>query len=168
MRKVSASKNNIEYLPTAKLKMGFMKFCQKLGNYMDGSSDSGVNASSPDLNDIVDAYDIHWLQKLLEYQSYDRKGYFINNNSHGFVFECSPIVGIRKNTVASLSSLFQGILPVDSNLQFMLVADHRVGDVLQHWRNGVATDKELLQKLADHRLEHYKKNILKNHNRIFK
>ena len=158
----------MEYLPTTKAKLLYYELLNKFTALTGGIADLGEDVSQPCMDDVVESYGVNWLQNLLDYQSYSRDGYFKNTNSAGLLFECYPLVGVGSNTVDTIVSLFQDILPVGSNFQCLLVADHRVDDFLRNWQRGVIANKDVFHKLAKYRVEHYLNNVISNNTRNFR
>jgi len=150
----------MDLLPVAKIKRGFRRIASSVMGSLGEETDFGVDVDTPSSGDVLKTYDVHWLQSLLDYDSYSPKGYFRNKDSCSFVFECATLVGADDNCVTNLVALFQDVLPVGSNLQCLLIADHRIDGFLSHWQSQITTTNPMLQKLGAHRRQSFIDNTL--------
>lgn len=91
----------------------------------------------------------------LSYRYFDEEqGLFLNDgNIAGFMLEISPIVGVDDSLHKNLSHFFNDELPENSYLQFLLVANHDVEDVLCHWQEMRNNSDPLLEKITKRRAQ---------------
>lgn len=130
-------------------------FGQKIAGALNERTDYGVSEDSPFLAQINQYFEHFPLSSLLPYRSYDEaKGLFYNENSTGFVFETSSMVGCDEERQREISGLFQTMLPEGSFIQFTLWADPRIGGVLKYWEAARLRQGGVLAKLASRRVEH--------------
>ena len=73
------------------------------------------------------------LRKYLIYRYYDEdKQIFINDNNYlGFILEMAPLVGIEEITEKNLEFLFNMDMPYGMSINFLLLADHDINNVLK-------------------------------------
>jgi conjugal transfer ATP-binding protein TraC len=130
-------------------------FGQKIAGALNERTDYGVAEDSPFLAQMNQYFEHFPLSSLLPYRSYDEaKGLFYNENSTGFVFETSSMVGCDEERQREISGLFQTMLPEGSFIQFTLWADPRIGGVLKYWEAARLRQGGVLAKLASRRVEH--------------
>lgn len=117
-----------------------------------GEGDLGVPASS-DFEALLETYGQQFsMSDLFLYDSYDdQTQLFHNQDSVGFVLETLPLIGASEEMQKEVSSLFQYILPENSSLQVMLWADPHIGDLCDAWQAVRASQKPIIQKLAQRR-----------------
>lgn len=127
----------------------------KLATLLNERSDYGVSVSSPTLDQLNHFFEKHNISSLLPYRSFDpATQIFHNENSVGFVLETHPLVGCTEEMQREISGLFQTTLPEESNIQFTLWADPRVGGMLENWAEIRKTQGPIFQKLAEGRQQH--------------
>lgn len=145
--------------PLAKIKQRYHAINQKLLNLL-GEETALDDSPSNEAKDILTAHNLQFVWSLLDYVTYSEKGYYINKASHGFVLECQPLVGFDESMARNLAAIFQDLLPVGSNLQCLLYADYRVGDILEHWQEGTISKNPMFKKLSENRVKAYSKQAL--------
>src|SRR3990167_3586214 len=135
-------------------------FGQKIAGALNERTDYGVAEDSPFLAQINQYFEHFPMSSLLPYRSYDEaKGLFYNENSTGFVFETSSMVGCDEERQREISGLFQTMLPEGSFIQFTLWADPRIGGVLKYWEAARLRQGGVFAKLASRRVEHLRQMV---------
>ncbi len=98
----------------------------------------------------------HSIKDLLGYESY-HEGIYINQSTAGFVLESMPLVGFTAEAHANLSSIFQTVLPENSNIQFLLIADPYIGNALSQWQESRVKQGDMMAKMAHERAAYFKR-----------
>jgi conjugal transfer ATP-binding protein TraC len=98
----------------------------------------------------------HSIKDLLGYESY-HEGIYINASTAGFILESMPLVGFTGEAHATISSLFQTVLPEGSNIQFLLFADPFIGDALAQWQKPRLKQGDMMAKMAEERTAYFKR-----------
>ena len=100
------------------------------------------------------------LSHLLPYESYDPDtGIFINKKSQGFMLEAAPLLGANEEMVAILTSIFTDILPIQTDIQFILWGSDKVGHLLSAFEEERSGKGEIFEWLAKKRSEFLKKGV---------
>ena len=114
-----------------------------------------MTLSSLSLTQVNQCLKTHSLGDFLPYLSYDpTSALFYGRQGCGFVLETLPLVGINAESERQLRGLFQHTLPLGSNLQFLLIASHRVEEWLTPWQEARAQQQEVLRKLVQRRTDY--------------
>ncbi len=101
------------------------------------------------------------LSSYLPYVAYDEKNeLFINKTSIGFILEAVPLLGSSEEIEKQLNGLFQYVLPIGSNLQFLLLASPKIAPKLAIWEEARQGQGELFKKLATKRREFIEKMVM--------
>lgn len=109
----------------------------------------GLSNFSPTLGEAAKFLRFNSISSLLPYLSYDEdSGLFINKNSVGFVIETTPLIGSSQEMQNELVSLFENIVPPNSNLQVMLLATNKISDVIDNWYGVREQASEILKEAA--------------------
>lgn len=104
----------------------------------------------------------HSLSQIFVYETYDEsRELYINRRNVGFVFETDPLVGSDNNIDTQFASLFQTTLPELSNIQFLLIADPYIGNVLENYCQPRRQQSELFGFLAEKRKQYLENLSLK-------
>jgi conjugal transfer ATP-binding protein TraC len=111
---------------------------------------------SPALEKMNAVLENHSLGDFLPYVAYEDT-FFYNQRGAGFVLETLPLVGAGEDVERQLRGLFQHTLPLGSNLQFLLIASHRIEEWLIPWEQARQGDNDVLQKLATQRTAYFRK-----------
>ncbi len=118
----------------------------------------GLNESSQeffddqDLKKVINAIKRPALSKFLPYLAYDEENeLFVNKNSVGMVFVGSPLLGSSSEIEKQFTDLFKSVLPLNSNIQFLLLASPKISPLLKSWSDARADKGELFQKLTNKR-----------------
>lgn len=103
--------------------------------------------------DALHTNDAKALSRYLSYRDFDsRSGLFFGDEDVvGFMLDLSPIVGTKDALLKNLNLFFNKDLPENSFLQFLLVANHDIGDIVSKWQDQRVNDNPLLQKLTANR-----------------
>lgn len=132
----------------------------KIASLCGDRVDYGVDMSSPHRRKINAYFEHYRIQDILPYVSFDpATGLFRNKSGSGFVLETYPMVGCTEAMQREISGIFQHTLPEGGNLQFLLWADPRVGDMLDGWRKPRDAHGEVLSTLAQKRALYLKSLI---------
>lgn len=108
--------------------------------------------SSPAWDKLNKALETYSLGEFLPYVAYDEDSHvFYNRTGAGFVLETLPLAGAGEEVERQLRGLFQHTLPLGSNLQFLLIASHRIEDWLTPWEQARQTENEVLRLLSSRR-----------------
>ncbi len=92
--------------------------------------------------------------QLLPYKFYDNsKALYINNNTIGFCFELSPLIGANKNSITSLSNLFGDIMPANAQIQVIHWQDPTTFEMLQNWAKPRFEIGGFYERMAYRRIE---------------
>ena len=71
---------------------------------------------------------------LLPYRTYDAAtGNYLNTDSHGFMLECSPLLGGSQESADLLAAFLNESVPAHTTVQFLHWTSPRIGDTLAHW-----------------------------------
>lgn len=97
----------------------------------------------------------HSLKDYFPYESYE-DGIYFNRSTLGFILESLPIMGFTEESHKQIAGLFQYILPENSNIQFLLVADPYIGGALSEWQKVREQSSEMLHKMAYYRAQAFK------------
>lgn len=131
---------------------------QALGQKLSkGLLDEENTFQSPHISTLEAYLKTNQLGDFLPYEFYESsKKLFVNRTSLGFVFELAPIMGCDLETHKQLSGIFQHILPEETNIQFLLLADHRIGDALQRWSSVSSGQADVFQEMSHMRSAYFK------------
>jgi len=96
--------------------------------------------------------------KVLCYKSYDvNSGLFFSNNSVGFILEAIPFVGADLSDQIEIGNIYEEILEEGESIQCLLLADHRINDILEYWKSPRNNRKDVLEEMAKKRCEYFLK-----------
>lgn len=95
------------------------------------------------------------LATLFSYRSfsYEDQLFYNDSNNAGFILEIAPIVGVNDVILKNLQHFLDDELPEDTFLQFLLIASHRVGGILNEWASSRVSSNEALAKITKNRLD---------------
>ncbi|MCF8494454.1 MAG: TraC family protein [Rickettsiaceae bacterium] len=135
------------------LKEEFEQFTSSIG--LVSGSEFGTKADN--INDVMREkleYPTD-LATLFCYRSFDSEnGLFYNNDDNtGFILEIAPIVGVNDAVLKNLQHFLDDELPEHSYVQFLLIASHKVGNILTEWSNDRSNSHPALTKLTKKRVE---------------
>jgi len=109
-----------------------------------------------DLKDINNLLARHSLGDFLPFIA-EEDGIFINKHSNGFVLQVVQVLGCNEAMEQKLHALFKNELPLGSNIQFMLIASQKVGEMLNTWQQARANSGSIFKQLAAKRVKHFTK-----------
>jgi type-IV secretion system protein TraC len=92
---------------------------------------------------------------LFSYRSFSVEDqlFYNSDNNVGFILEIAPIVGVNDVVIKNLQHFFDDELPENTFLQFLLIASHKVGDILNEWASQRVSDNQALAKITKSRLD---------------
>lgn len=106
---------------------------------------------------IGDLFAYTKLASLLPYEAYDPETQlYINKRSSGFILEAPPLTSANEEMVNILASILTDILPADVDLQFLLWASNKIGNILDNFERERSHQSEVLVWLAHQRTEFLK------------
>lgn len=86
-----------------------------------------------DANRLLAEMKFPQLSSLLPYRDYDKEtGFFINDNTIGFLLEAQPLIGANKHIVEILDNMLRTKLPRKTPLTFHLVSSQVVGEQIDN------------------------------------
>lgn len=125
------------------------KIANVVGDYTPAGLLKSTNKTS-----VASHYDHHFVSKLMPYETYHPEtSLFINKRSAGFILETTPLIGSSEEIENILSSIVTDILPVNADMQFLLIASPKVGnalDAFERARSGNAMFAWLAEKRTDY------------------
>ena len=129
----------------------------------------GLEASSQeffdndDLKKVIDAIKRPALSKFFPYVAYDEENeLFVNKNSVGMVFMGAPLLGSSEEIEKQFTDLFKSVLPLNSNIQFLLLASPKISPLLKSWSEVRHGKGELFQRLTKKRKKFLEQKALTN------
>ena len=133
----------------------FDKLFSKLMTFV--SDDERPMGSDPISLETQRAYfKTYSIKDVLGYESYV-SGIYINQTTAGFVLESMPLVGFTEEAHSTISNLFKTLLPEHSNIQFLLMADPFIGNIVDYWQAPRFAQGEMMEKLAVERGSYMKR-----------
>lgn len=98
------------------------------------------------------------LANFLHYEAYDSDtDIFINKKSCGFILEAAPLTGANEEMVNILTSIITDVLPQEIDLQFLLWASDKVGNILDRFEEARSGNGEIFEWLAKKRTSFLKR-----------
>ena len=90
------------------------------------------------------------LSTLFSYRSFDESEqlFYNNDNNVGFILEIAPIVGVNDVVLKNLQHFLDDELPENTFLQFLLIASHKVGSILDDWSSSRVSTNPALAKIT--------------------
>ena len=135
----------------------------KLLEFIGERNDFGVDVNSRSQESVKQFLEHNNISSLFNYRSYDDLNkLFYNEKSVGFAFEIPPMVGCTKAMQTELSEIFKGILPDNSNLQFLLFSDYRIDGFLDKWVADNSVGGELYAEVSKKSSDFFKNKIFSN------
>jgi conjugal transfer ATP-binding protein TraC len=89
----------------------------------------------------------------LPYKYYDEESdiFYDDEDTAGFIFEISPIVGVDESLIKNMHHLFNSELPLGSYVQFLLVAGSDISPITNFWEENRTSNHPSLTQLGLHR-----------------
>lgn len=113
---------------------------------------------SPWPDNKLSANDYNSLSQLLPYRAFDSQyNIYINNNSYGFIFQISPLIGASESTIKILTGIITDGIPDDCTVQFINWASPKTGHIFDKWVKARQAQGDIYSKMATERI-----NFLKN------
>lgn len=136
---------------------------KKLAAFVGDKTQFGVSERGDHVSDNYGTLDYHSLTQLLHYSSYnpDTSIYF-NKKSQGFILEAYPLLGANEETVNILTSLLTDVLPLNTDLQFILWASPKIGETLDRFEEARSKGGDVYSWLAKKRTDFLKKGTNKS------
>ena len=136
---------------------------QKIAHWFGEKTEWGINAATPSDEAVHEFFDQYPLSSLLPYEAYDAKNaVFINKKSVGFILEASTLTGCTEEIENILASLISDVIPVEADIQFLLWASPKIGDVLDTFEAARSGKGETFEWLAKQRTDFLKKGTLQS------
>lgn len=129
------------------------KFGKQILKFFD--EDETYKGESISLKTFRGYHACHSFQEYFPYESYE-DGIYYNRSTLGFILECLPIMGFTEESHKQLAGLFQYVLPENSNIQFLLIADPYIGGALSEWQKVREKTSGMLHKMAQNRAKAFK------------
>lgn len=106
-------------------------------------------------NNVGEQLDYHALSSLLHFDSYQPETtLYFNKKSKGFVLEAYPLLGANEESINILTSLITDVLPLETDLQFILWASPKIGETLDQFEANRSHSGELYAWLAKKRTDY--------------
>lgn len=101
-----------------------------------------------------------YFQEELPYRIYDPETHlFLQENSMGFVFELSPLIGCDRHLESTLATLFSKVGSEYDSIQYLLWPDHRIDPQLDAWSQPRKEMGGLYKNIAERKTSFYKQGI---------
>lgn len=109
----------------------FSKWAEKIARWFGDAVPAGVGEKAPPAEVFNQFFEQYPLSSLLPYETYDPDTQlFHNKKSIGFIQEVSPLTGANEQTVQILANVLTDVLPPKLDVQCLLWASDKVGDVI--------------------------------------
>lgn len=93
--------------------------------------------------EALDDMDYPSLVSVLPYQHYDKdSGLFVNQNTMGFILECTPLIGANDGIVEALDNFLRNKLPREQPLSVLLLGSKCVSHLLDNGLSDMAWQGE--------------------------
>ena len=141
----------------------FSHWSESIVGWLGESLQFGVSKKTPTTKILSDFFDQYPLSSLLPYETYDPDTeIFYNKKSQGFILEVAPLTGASEQTVHILASLLTDVLPTNADLQCLLWASDKVGDIIDAFAAERSRQSGIFSWLAQKRAEFLKRGTLKS------
>ena len=121
-----------------------------------------------ELNRVIRAIKRPQLSKFFPYVAFDEQNQlFINKHSVGMLFISAPLLGSSDEIEKQFTDLFKSVLPLNSNIQFLLLASPKISPLLKSWSDARSSKGELFQKLTQKRQQFLEEKALVRENQEF-
>lgn len=108
------------------------------------------------VNPIKTGRDYHLISDLLPYRYFDEESkLFINQNSIGFIFEISPLVGANNETIDTLTGIITDGMPKGCTIQFINYASPKIDHIIAKWSKHRIEQGGIYKKLGQKRAEFF-------------
>jgi len=134
-----------------------VSICQRVAKWVGEKTQFGVSLDHTDTTHIHEVSNYQALSQLLHYESFDPyTGLFLNKNSQGFILEAYPLLGANEEVINILWSVLTDILPPDTDLQFLLWASPKIGEILDAFEKERSGHGDIFERLAKKRTDYLK------------
>lgn len=107
--------------------------------------------------------EVYHLSEYLPYKWYEEENeIYISENDVGIIFGVYPLVGNSESMQKELSNIFTQILPEESNIQVMFLADKNIKEELDNYVKSREGSGETLEVLAERRAKHLEKCAIRS------
>jgi conjugal transfer ATP-binding protein TraC len=133
-------------------------FPKKLASWLGDKTQFGVASHQTNVPHLNEIFNYQSINNLLHYDGYDpQTELFSNKHSQGFVLEAYPLLGANEETVNILWSILTDVLPLGADLQFILWASPKIGEVLDSFEKERSGHGRVFEWLAKKRTEFLRK-----------
>lgn len=133
---------------------------KKLAQLVGDRTQFGVSEGKANSANMGEMLDHHSLIQLIHFDSYQPEtGMFFNKKSKGFVLEAYPLLGANEESINILTSLLTDVLPLETDLQFILWASPKIGETLDQFEAQRSQSGELYAWLAKKRTDFLKAGV---------
>ncbi|MHB1948907.1 MAG: type IV secretion system protein TraC [Gammaproteobacteria bacterium] len=124
----------------------------KISQWVGDKTKFGVIAHENEIPHLDDAINYASMSSLLPYEGYDpQTGVFHNKKSDGFVLEAYPLLGCNEEIENIIFGILTDILPNHADLQVLLWASPKIGEVLDNFEKERSGHGEIFEWLAKKR-----------------
>lgn len=146
------------------LQQKFEQFTSSLGLF----TNKELGISGGDISDVI-LEELEYpadMATMFSYRCFEEKDqlFYNSDNNIGFILEISPIVGVNEAILKNLQHFLDDELPQDSYMQFLLIASHKVGNILSEWSKDRINPHPALNKLTKARVD-FVSNLALNFNK---
>jgi len=139
---------------------------EKFSTWVGDKTKFGISNQSVEIPHLSEIIDFRSMSSLLHYDGYDpQTSIFINKHSQGFILEAYPLLGANEETVNILFGILTDVLPLNADLQFMLWASPKIGEILDIFEKERSGHGEIFEWLAKKRTDFLKKGCFKSLNK---
>lgn len=129
----------------------------KLAQFVGDHTAFGVVENERVTDTISCLLDHHSISSILHFDSYQPEtNLFYNKQSKGFVLEAYPLLGANEESINILTSLLTDVVPVDTDIQFIMWASPKIGEVVDAFEKERSKAGELYAWLAKKRADYLK------------
>src|SRR3990167_1817280 len=112
----------------------FSKWGEKIARLVGDRTQFGVQPDAQHSTGMDEVIDHHSFTQLLHFDSYQPEtNLYFNKKSKGFILEAYPLLGANEESINILTSIITDVLPLDTDLQFILWASPKIGETLNQF-----------------------------------
>lgn len=139
----------------------------KLSHWVGDKTKFGVMDHDPSTAELNNAVNYTAMNSLLPYEGYNPEtGLFHNKKSDGFVLEAYPLLGSNEEIENILFGVLTDILPNHADLQILLWASPKIGNILNAFENERSHNGNIFAWLARKRVDFLKKGAYQSLNQF--
>ncbi len=136
---------------------------QKLAQFLGDRTQFGVKTDPVNVPTVDNIIRYQALNRLLPYESFDPDtGIFHNRGSQGFILEAFPLLGANEETVNILTSLITDVIPATADIQFLLWASPKIGEMLDRFETVRGKSGDIYAWLAKKRTDYLKQGVFES------